>query len=634
MANIFKNNGLNYLILFTISLLTLNYQDHSVNAGLDGSYFWAFNYLISHQPQNLDKITFIYGPLAFLHNTIAYGYLVIIGTVFQIFMKFIYGVAMLKIAHFMNVKKQTVFLLFGLSCLSIFSGETYFNLIVLLFLLIYHLENKISYIYLIAILTIIGYYYKCSIGLSCAIMQGLYFLYTAVQNKKPDFKLFFKLIGINFLFFIVIGFILFRSLLPVFDSLVIYYQNIIMFNETSSLYNGYENSILLVLCFIALIAVFYYNKNQNFKLFWLLSFFFLFTGYTHSIVRMDHSHYMGFIVYLYMIIVCCGLFYNHVSKLTFPLLTLAFFSFYGNLSAKKDFSEFFINLPNGPGNFYTYVINHRNHKVLSERQTARNFKYNNRIDAAAIYEIKKGKVDIFPWDLGFLTANKLSNWKPRPYLQSLNMSVFFDKKTAKYFASDEAPEYLIWHGGNMQEFMNGIDNSYLLNNEFNTVISIISNYRVLKKINDVLILKRSDTPVKLWVKDLGEMLEANSGEWIKLPINTNITGCSTTYDFNLLRGLKKQFFRDDEFFIEYRTASGQKFKRRIWPTDAHNFIWLNPYVSNINDSLGFKNINAVRFTNTNKIIHSGTIKIQFKVLMFENSEPVDSKTALFNWLNP
>jgi len=633
-VNIFKNNGLNYFILCIISLLTLNYQDHSVNSGLDGSYFWAFNYLICHQPQDLDKITFIYGPLAFLHNTIAYGVLVIIGTLFQILIKFIYGAAMLKLAQFLNTRKQTAFLLFGLSCLSVFSSETYINLIILLFLLIYHFENRNTYLYIIGFFTILGYYYKCSLGLSGVMLQGLYFLYVAFQNKKPDFKLFFRIIGINALLFVVIGFVLFRSLVPIFDSLIIYYQNIIMFNESSSLYNGYDNSILLALCFISLLAVFYFNTNRHFTLFWLLSFFFLFTGYTHSIVRMDHSHYMGFAVYLYMVILCCGLFYNHVSKCTFPLIILAFFSFYGNLAAKKDFSELFISIPNGPGNFYNYVINNKQHVAKSKRQTALNFKYNNKLNAVAIHEINKGTVDFFPWDLGFVTANKISHWQPRPYLQNLNMSGYFDKKTAAYFKSDKAPDRLVWHEGKTYEFMGGIDNSYLPNNEFYSIISIFSNYRVVLKEDRALLLKRKETPNKLWVKDISEKQEVNSGEWIQLPANENVLGCSITYDFNMLRGLKKQIYRDDEFFIEYRTATKQKFKKRIWPNDAKDFIWLNPYIYSIKDSTGFKEVTEVRFTNTNKMIHSGKLTIQFKTLVFETPEAITSKTAVYKWFNP
>lgn len=634
MANIFKNNGLNYFILFIISLLTLNYQDHSVNAGLDGSYFWAFNYLISQQWQDLDKITFIYGPLAFLHNTMAFGTVIVIGTLFQIILKFVYGIALFKLAQFLNVNKQTVFLLFGLSCLTVFGAETYLNLVILLFLIIHHYENKNLYLYLIGLFTIIGYYFKCSIGLSGAMMQGLYFLYLAFSTKKIDLKLFFKIIGINVLFFVAIGMILFRSLVPVFDSLVIYYQNIIMFNESSSIYNGRENIILLVLCFVALIAIFYYNKHPQFKLFWLLAFFFLYTGYTHSIVRMDHSHYMGFLVYLYMIFICCGLFYDHISKYTFPLLGLAFFSYYGNLSGKKDFSEFFMNIPDGPGNFYNYVLNNPQHVANSKRQTALNFKYSNKLSAVAVHEINKGTVDFFPWDLGYITANKISHWQPRPYLQNLNMSGYFDKKTAAYFKSDKAPERLVWHEGKTYEFMGGIDNSYLPNNEFHSIISIFSNYQVVLKEDKALLLKRKDTPNKLWVKDISEKQEVNSGEWIQLPNNENVLGCSITYDFNMLRGLKKQFYRDDEFFIEYRTATKQKFKKRIWPNDAKDFIWLNPYIYSIKDSTGFKEVTEVRFTNTNKMIHSGKLTIQFKTLVFETPEPITSKTAVYKWFNP
>lgn len=631
--NIFKNNGFNYLILFVISLITLTAQDHSVNAGLDGSYFWAFNYLISHQPFNLDKITFIYGPLAFLHSPLYYGWLIIIGCFYQLLAKFTYGWVMLKVSAHLKIRKETVFVIFFISCIVVFSSEAWLNMLTILLLMLYFFERKNYQLYLIAFISIIGYYFKCSIGLSAFLFQGIFFIHDAVANKKPDYKLFLRIIFSNFLFFLLIGFILFRSLIPVFDTVVIYYQNIKMFNETSAFYNGSDNLILLVICFLALISVFYFNSNPEFRLFWWMTFAFLFMGYTHSIVRMDHSHYMGFLVHLFLAILACGLFYQTLSKNTFALLGTSFFCFYGNLQNKKDFSEFFLSVPNGPANFANYVFAQPRVKSISKTKSAINLKPGHKIPASWIEIINKSEVDFFPWDFGFVESNQIKTWKPRPYLQNLNMSLWFDRKTATYFKSKDAPEYIIWHGGNSIEFMNGIDNSYLPNNEFYTLTALFSNYFITDRYDNILLLKKKTEPVKVWVKDITEKTEIKSGVWINLPEQNNILGCSITYDFNFLRGLKKQFYRDDEFFIEYKSDKGQRYKKRIWPTDANSFLWLNPFISNISDSTGFKQIKSVRFSNTNSQIHSGKIKIQFKTLQFENKEPVNSETALKMWFN-
>lgn len=606
-------------------------MDHSVNAGLDGSYFWAFNYLVSHDYQNLDKITFIYGPLAFLHNPMYYSPLVIIGLLYQIILKLAYGIAMLNLAQHLNVSKKVTFAAFAASCLTIFNIEAISNLSVILFLMLYHFEKKNSHWFAIAFFTISGYFFKCSAGLSAAVLQGLFYLHYCFTNKSFDYKLFLRIVGINVAFFLVIGLLLFHSLVPVFESIPIYVENIKSFNETSSIYNGNDNIVLLTLSGLALIAIFYYNNNSTFKLFWILALFFAYTGYTHSIVRMDHSHYMGFLVYLYLIACCSILFYQNQSKYTFPLLGISFFSYYSNVNGKRDFQEFYLSLPNGPANFTEYVFNAKNHNAKCKRQSAKNLKFTNKLNANIINEINKGTVDFFPWDFGFVEANNLKNWKPRHFLQSLNMSPYFDKKTADYFKSDQAPDYLLWHGGNSIDFMNGIDDSYFMNNEFYSICSILSNYEISSKQSNLLILKRRNTPIKVWVKDDTETLELKNGEWIKLPENKNSSGCSVEYDFNLLRGLKKQFYRDDEFFIEYKTSTNQKFKRRIWPSDAKNFIWLNPFISNLNDSSGFKTVTEVRFTNTNSVIHSGKLKIRFKSLMFESQEAIDSKTALYKW---
>lgn len=626
-----KNNRFNYLLLFVISILSLGSQDHNFYPGLDGSYFWAYNYLLNFMPADLDKITFIYGPLAFLHYTVCYGWLIIAGCIFQILLKFLLGFCIYKLAEFLAIGAKIAISIFVVCCCTMFSPEAYLSLTVILLLMIYYFENKISYIILIAFLTAFGYYYKCSIGLSAFLSQGIFFIYLSILNKKLDLKLLVKFALINLGIWFIIGFILFRSAVPVFESLITYYQNIIAFNETSAFYYGTENFFLLILCGLALIAVFFVNKSKEFKLFWMMALFFLYTGYTHSIVRMDYSHYVGFLLYLLLIIVCTGMFYKTISKYTLPLIIISFFSYYTNIGFKKDYSDFLLSIPNGPRNINAYIFNHQKHRNKCLAQSLANVKVYNSLDRISLNEIKKGKVDFFPWDLSFVEANKLTNWKPRPYLQSLNMSAYFDKKTADYFSSKEAPEHVIWHGGFITDFLYGIDNGYMLTSEFHSVIALFENYEVFKNNGYTLILKKRSHPVTIKIQDLEKEKEVKNSEWIPLPQTPAILGCAIHYDFNMLRGLKKTVYRDDEFFIEYKTASNIKIKKRIWPGDAKDFIWLNPFISSISDSLAYKDIREIRFSNTNPAIHSGNIKLQFKTLQFEGD---GNKNAVYKWFNP
>lgn len=629
--NSFKNNGLNYFILFAISLLTLSSQDHKINPGLDGSYYWAFSYIFNFIPQELNKITFTYGPLALLNYPVCYSWLIILGCLFQIFVKFTLGSGLYKLSKLLAVDKRIAFALFVFCCFTMFSAEAYFNLIMILFLMIYYFENKFISLILVAFVTTIGYYYKCSIGLSGVLLQGSFLIYTGFQTKKIDWKLCLKLFSANFLLWILIGLLLFKEFGPILESLSTYYQNIIMYNETSAYYNTPDSILLLLLCSISLIAIFFINQSKDFKLFWLMALLFLYTGFTHSLIRMDHSHYMGFLLYLILIIAATVVFYKNISKYTFVLLSFSFFSYYGNIGTKHDYSDLIINIPNGPRNFANYVINHSKYKAKCLSQSSLNLSNGCKLDAEILSEIKKGTVDFFPWELTYVEANKLTNWKPRPYLQSLKMSPYFDKKTATYFASKEAPDYIIWHSGSATDFLYGIDNSYFLNNEYHTITSILENYCVIKKRNNVLLLSKRNKQIKIIEEDFGSQQEINSGEWITLPKTDYILGCSVSYDFNLLRGLKKLSYRDDEFFIEYRTQRNLRIKEHIWPAIAKDFIWLNPIIKTISDSTSYKDITEIRFSNTNKAIHSGKLKIQFKTLKFEGDE---SKKALYKWFNP
>jgi hypothetical protein len=628
-VNSLKNKRFNYLVLFAISLLTLSRMDFNLYPGLDGSYFWAFNYLLNFKPSELDKITFIYGPLAFLLSPAYYGFIIIISCVFQLAIKFFTGKCFLRLSELLSIDNRIAFVLFLGICLTMYNPQAYINLIIILLLMIYFHDQKLPGIIWIAFFTAFAYYYKCSAGLSAVLYQGIYLFYTSLLNRKTDLKTYLKFFGINFGIWFLMGLLLFWGIKPVFISLVTYYQNVIAFGEASSLYNGTgENFMLLSLCFLSIFAVWFINKDRTFRLFWLMAIVFLYTSYTHSIVRMDHSHYMGFLLAMLFVMLTSILFSKNISKYTFILLAVSFFCYYGNVSAKRDYNDLIINIPNGPKNFANYTFNYPVLQLRSQKQSANNLKWNNALDHRALSEIRQGTVDFFPWDLMYVEAHKLRNWKPRPYLQNLNMSSYFDKKTAEYFASKEAPDNLVWHGGDFTDFLRGIDNSYMLNNEFHSILSILKNYKAWHLVNNALLLKRRSVPIRIKEEDLGKATEVSAGEWIRLPQSDAILGCSVKYDFNMLRGLKKLVYRDDEFFIEYKTSSDFKIKKRIWPKDAEEFLWLDPFIGKINDSTAYRNVTQVRFLNTNKVIHSGKLKIQFKTLKFEGNE---NKKALYDW---
>lgn len=628
--NLNKNNRINYSLIFIISCLTLNFQDHNFYPGLDGSYYWAFNYIITYFPEHLSKVTSIYGPLAFLGYPVCYGDLIAIGYGFQILLKSLFGFQLLKLSQFVNITPKKVLLLFLLTCFPIFSPEAYINLIIILFLVLYYFESKLIYLISISIFTAFGYYYKCSAGLSGVLVQAVFLIYITLLNRKIDPKLLFRIISFNLISFLLFGFILFQSFTTIIESIVTYYHNVVIFSEASSLYNSTDYFLWLIICGASLLAIFFINKDRGFRLFWLLSVFFLYTGYTHSIVRMDHSHYMGFLYCLVLIILMTGIFYTKISNYTFLLLAVSFYSYYGNLLNKYDYNDFIISIQNGPKNIYNTIVKYDSYKKHSFKRSVDISESESRLNDTMRKILSKGSVDFFPWELSYVVANKLKNWKPRPYLQNLNMSVYFDKKTGDYFKSKEAPDHLIWHVG-IGGFLDGVDYSYLLNNEIFSVMAIFSNYTVATKDNKVILLNKRQQPIKIAVEALEKSKEVNSGDWIYLPKSDAILGCTVEYDFNMLRSLKKLAYRDDEFYLEYRTSDGQNFKKRIWPSDAKEFTWLTPLSHNISDSTDYKNVTAIRFSNTNKVIHSGKLKLQFKTIKFEGNQ---SKKALYEWFNP
>lgn len=636
--NLFEHKAFNYFIIFVISVLTLNYQDHSSYFGLDGSYFWAFNYIFEFKPADLDKISFIYGPLAFLRNPSFYGNLILWTVLFQTALKFLFGYCLLKIGEHLEVNLKTTFLIFIISCLVMFTAETYLELPVILLLILFSIENKLIYLILCAILTAFGYYIKCSIALTDVLIQLVFYGYTVYVNKKTEWKLASKLFSLNLVAFFLLGLLVFKSFSPIYASLKAYYRNVLSYNEASSFYNRPDSVFLLVIFALSLIALFFLSKNKTVKLFWTLSLIMLYTAYTHGMVRMGNAHYMGFITCLFSISVTTGIFHKVISRFTWPLLTLAFFCFYGNLSNKWDYSEYPLTLHNGPKNFYDYVLNIGEHKRDRDTNTRLGLNYNTvkYHPKAVVDSLRQGSIDFFPWELLYVEADTFTNWKPRPYLQSLNMSHFFDEKTAKYFISNEAPDNVIWHSctGVDSTFFYSIDGSNLLTNEFHTCAGLIANYRVFDKTFRTLYLKKRKKMLPYWVAEKGKEFEAKNNEWIKVNDTSGVIGCSVNYDFKMVRGIKKLLYRDDEFYIEYKTYDNKIIKRRFWPDDGKYMVWISPYICS--PEKPFQKVKEIRFSNTNgSSLHSGTLKIQFKSLIIQGLEPTPGDfSGLFKWFNP
>ncbi|MGZ3931487.1 MAG: hypothetical protein ACXVP0_09050 [Bacteroidia bacterium] len=632
----FKNNITNYFILFVISILTLNQQDHTFHSNVDFSLFWSFSFLFEHRQYELNQISFIYGPLAFLRSPLFYGNQILIVCLVQTLLKCLFGYCLLRLAGLLGASKQLAILLFCLSCLITFSFETYLGLPVIILLMLYYFEPRLIYLVIVALLTALGYYIKCSIGFSCILIQAGFAGFLSVSDRKINRQLIWKMAGLNAGLIFVSGLLIFRALMPVLRTASNYFHNLIYYNGVSSVYNSGDSFLLLGLLAVSLVSIFFLSQSRVFRLFWFMALILMYTGYSYSIIRMDHAHYTTFITYFFSIAIVAGLFYKTASRYTFHLLTLAFFAFYTNLRDMWDYSDYTFSIQNGPRNIYDYIINNRQHRIEAYNNSVGDlFPWVKLKKGKVLTELKKGSIDFYPWELSYVEANRFDKWKPRPYLQSLIMLSFFDKKTAKYFGSSEAPDHLIWHStsGN-RDFFRSFDDSYLLTNQFSSVVSILSNYKVFAHDTIQLFLKKSTPTLPHSISNLGPEVKTGSGEWIPLPENTGVTGCKVKYHFNLLRPLKKLVYRDDEFFVEYKTESDSIIKRRFWPVDSDDFLVLSPYIISPFDLPSYKKIKAVRFSNTNAVIHSGGLKVQFMTLKIKGLEPDSADfSGLYKWFS-
>ena len=113
--------------------------------------------------------------------------------------------------------------------------------------------------------------------------------------------------------------------------------------------------------------------------------------------------------------------------------------------------------------------------------------------------IGSSPVDLYPWDYTIIAANELK-LRPRPVLQSYAAYTSgLDRRNARHFMSDKAPEFFIWDFRKVWPPLNGgtmhsIDYRYLLNDEPHTLEQLLSHYQLVSNTGNFLVYQKRGRP--------------------------------------------------------------------------------------------------------------------------------------------
>ncbi|MEW6771942.1 MAG: hypothetical protein AB1330_11240 [Bacillota bacterium] len=192
-----------------------------------------------------------------------------------------------------------------------------------------------------------------------------------------------------------------------------------------------------------------------------------------------------------------------------------------------------------------------------------------RLSSRWLSEIKRGTVDVLPWEIAYCPANNLS-WSPNPILQTYSIyTPFLDHWSADHYAEENAPDFLII------EFAD-IDGRHLMLDAPASWHKILQNYDLLAKEPEkgTLLLRKKPILHNDVLKTIGYQNDA-VGEWLDIPSSDKIVFASINMTLRPIGEITKMLFRIPPVNIDLLYDSGRIASYRIIPETAKNGLLIN-----------------------------------------------------------
>ena len=602
VAEFLKQNRNKNIVLIIMALIIAVFSFPEISLdfdiGIDPPLKWLYNHLFSSDLSLGRDIIFPHGPLAFFMYPLADNFIlsVIVTLILQVAFVF-------QLFHLIDAEKWQEWLLTAVLAWFIFSLSNFNQLILsnisIAYLLFLRNETQLPKFWGI-VLTAFAFYVKAYV----AIISGtLTFSILAIhlfqhKNYKQTLVDLSVLLGTMLLFW----FLMYRQL-GGFINYCIGMTHLAGDNSAAAAFHPTNNWWLVVPFLVIVVLIPFLQNNREGKMFGFLFALSFFAAWKYGMAREDYYHVR---TYLFFIVISMILFlvYNRRNLMVnIFVILLATVLFAVNMKNVENPQPISISY-SGFKNFVQFVSSFQEIKDKSERQNTENMACN-RLPEAIRNQIGDKSVDIYPWDYTIVAANRL-NWKPRPVIQSYAAyTSWLDKKNAVHFRSNSAPEYFIFGINNITTDPNGfklesIDNRYLLNDEPQTLIELIRNYERIYCDRNFLVYRKRNQALEIR-SVVKKSQSAQWNEWISVPADANqFIRLKLHSDRSFSGKLKSFLFKDELYYMYFKTKDGSTLKYRIVPQNAVDGVWISPFYTSAGDPSPSKIITEVLLTCSDK----------------------------------
>ena len=610
------------LLSFIILIIAFPESNFNYESSYDGSAYWGLNYLFNNDITLFNNLIFPWGPLSFLKVPVVMGNHVIYSIYFKLLSWFTFIYLTLLLGKKTDVNRNPFTFIIVLTMALFFQIDHAIITIAIVSILHFNLNRHWGWILLAAISASLGIYIKASIGIIALSVIFSQIIFDLFYFKKYKQFLIYILIITSAL--LLPGLILFHSITAIFT----YHYNIIQlsfsYSGSQSLFS--ENNMFIVFFIIILFVLFpvIVKDNNARKAYWIMFIAFL-LNWKYCISREDILHYSSIYSFIILGFGLITIFAGKIRIRQILVPTIIFSLFYLNMSFFHDFNVRQMEY-NKVNHFYNSFFNFSDFEktfLLSSNNNKSEFV----LDSADLQKISNHSIDVYPWNLAYISKNNLK-WKPGRQLLFLAYSPEIDKETASDFSIANGPEYLIFHSVENRNggTLGSLDNRYMLSDEPNTIFEILNNYLFVKEIPNT---KNSRYGAILFKKCKSSKFEkpksvktenVSWNTWITIPkIVDGIERVKINFSKSFFQKLKSFFYKDQPYFIEYKLLNGKIFRFNFSPETATEGIWVSPYFNDFMTNVIANQVQAIRFSCINSRAVSSQIKLEWQQIYFKNN---------------
>ncbi len=615
------------LLMVLVIIGTFPENDWSYNLGIDPPLSWAFNHLFETGLNKGIHIIFPHGPLAFFMYPLSNN--ILLATLVTSLLK---GLLVFNLIFlFCESKNQGKWIAafvtaYLISLLSLFNHLILANIILLY--CNYYQTNYKPFKLFAFLLTAFALFVKAYVAIVSGTLFFAFVIYFLVKHRNGKQTLFD---GISLLIFIVMFWLLMFGTLRGLFNYINGMLHLAQDNSAAAAYYPQNNWLVLIIFMLTVVAIFVVNRSQKSLFFGSLIALSLFASWKHAMAREDIFHTKGLLIYL---VICFALFIfferkNYLTNLILSVVSLFLFSV--NMKNAENYFAYKYELFS-VNNFVEYVRDFEQLKEKSLRNSERKVAQN-KLPQAMLDSVSNATVDIYPWDYSIAAINKL-NWQPRVVIQSYAAyTSWLDAQNAQHFASDNAPQYLIWENKKITRDVNGgdmnsIDMRYLLNDEPHTILQLIANYDYCFSDKKFSLYKKKKKPVLPETNPIGKA-ETTWNEWLPLPDFTgDILRAKLNFGKSTIQRVKSFLFKDEQFWLYMKLSDKSIHKYRIVPKNAADGLWLSPYIF---DQNRLYNIEQIMFKSSKSELLEQQLTVEWEKIDFG---PSSHGILQFFGLNP